>query len=114
MSDVGLKLEFSDPETAAAFARELDRVDLGDEEFRLAKFDPKLNFDADTMVLVLKVAGGVASAVGGFLSLSTAILNAIKKPSVRIEIEGKTVELRAKASPEDIRQICDVLIRSGK
>lgn len=114
MSDIGLKLVFDDPASAVAFARELERADIPTDEFRLATLDPKLNFDADTLVMVLKVAGGAASAIAGFLGLARATLAIIKKPQVRIEIDGKTVELRANASVEDIKLLCEVVHRSGK
>lgn len=114
MEDVGLKLAFSDPETAVAFARELEQAGDREQEFRVALVDPKLNFDAETLILVLKIAGGAATGVAGFLTLAKTILTLIKKPSVKISIDGKEVELHAKASPDDIKSLCDVLIRSRK
>jgi len=114
MSDIGLKLVFDDPASAVAFARELGRAKVPKEEFRVATLDPKLNFDSDTLVMVLKVTGGAASAIAGFLGLSKAILAIIKRPQVKIEIDGKLVELRANASIEDIKTLCEVLHRSGK
>jgi hypothetical protein len=114
MSDIGLKLSFSDPEASVAFARELESTNLQEQNFRVATFDSKLNFDADTLVLVLKVAGATAGAIAGFVSLTQAILKIISRPSVKIEIDGKQVELRAQASADDIKLLCDVLLRSGK
>lgn len=114
MFDIGLKLVFDDPTSAVAFARELGRAEVPTEEFRVATLDPKLNFDSDTLVMVLKVAGGAASAITGFLGLSKAILAIIQKPQVKIEIDGKTVELRANATVEDIKTLCEILHRSGK
>jgi hypothetical protein len=114
MFDIGLKLAFDDPASAVAFARELGRAEVPTEEFRIATLDPKLNFDADTLVMVLKVAGGAASAIAGFLSLSKAILAIIQRPRVKIEIGGNTVELTADASVEDIKSLCEILHRSGK
>lgn len=114
MGDIGLKLIFNDTASAVAFARELERAKVQTEEFRVAALEPKLNFDSDTLVMVLKVAGGAASAITGFLGLSKAILAIIHKPQVKIEIDGKTVELRANASIEDIKTLCEVLHRSGK
>jgi hypothetical protein len=114
MSDIGLKLAFSDPETSAAFSRELETANLQNQQFRLATFDPKLNFDSDTLILVLKVAGPTAGAIAGFLGLSQAILKIIKKPAVTIEIDGKRVELHAQASIDDIKHLCEILDRSGK
>lgn len=114
MVDIGLKFEFPDPESSFAFARELERVDFKGQEYRIATFDPKLNVDANTLLLVLKVAAGSATAVAAFIGLVQAVLKAINKPSVKLEIEGKQLELRAKASPDDIKQLCDVLIRSSK
>lgn len=114
MGDIGLKLIFDDPASAVAFARELERAEVPTEEFRIATPDPKLNFDSDTLIMVLKVAGGAASAITGFLGLSKAILAIIQKPQVKIEIDGKTVELRATASVEDIKTLCEIVHRSGK
>jgi hypothetical protein len=114
VADIGLTFEFDDAAASAAFARELESADLGQAEYRIATFDPKLNFDANTLVLVLKVAAGSARAVTAFIGLVQAILKVIKKPSVKLEIEGKRLELHAKASPDDIKQLCDVLIRSSK
>lgn len=114
MGDIGLKLIFDDPASAVAFARELGRAEVPTEQFRIATLDPKLNFDSDTLVMVLKVAGGAATAITGFLGLSKAILAIIQKPQVKIEIDGKTVELRANASVEDIKTLCEIVHRSGK
>lgn len=114
MSDIGLKLEFDDPETAVAFARELERADVRNEGFRVATFDPKLNFDAATLILVLKFAGPGAATIAGFLTLSSTILKLIRKPQVKIEIDRKSAELRANASLDDIKALCEILHRSGK
>lgn len=114
MGDIGLKLTFDDPASAVAFARELGRAEVPTEQFRIATLDPKLNFDSDTLVMVLKVAGGAATAITGFLGLSKAILAIIQKPQVKIEIDGKTVELRANASVDDIKTLCEIVHRSSK
>jgi hypothetical protein len=114
MVDIGLKFEFADPESSVAFARELERAAIDGQEYRIATFDSKLNFDANTFLMVLKVAAGSASAIAAFIGLVQAILKVIDKPSVKMEIDGKQLELHAKASPDDIKQLCDVLIRSGK
>ncbi|MDR3474381.1 MAG: hypothetical protein P4M09_22255 [Devosia sp.] len=114
MVDIGLKFEFPDPESSFAFARELERADGEDHEYRIATFDPKLNFDANTLLMVLKVAAGSASAVAAFIGLVQAILKVINKPSVKMEIDGKQLELHAKASPDDVKQLCDILLRAGK
>lgn len=114
MFDIGLKLIFDDPTSAVAFARELGCTEVPTEQFRVATLEPKLNFDSDTLVMVLKVTGGTVSAITGFLGLSKAILAIIKKPQVKIEIDGKSVELKANASVEDIKTLCEILHRSGK
>lgn len=114
MSGLGIKLTFSDPEASAAFARELKGMDLGEADFRVAAFEPKLNMDAETMILVLKFGGAAATAISGFLTLSQSILKKLEKPSVKMEIEGKRVELFAKASDDDIRALCNILLRAEK
>lgn len=114
MADIGLKLQFDDPADAAAYQRALEQAGLEQQGFRVVTFDPKLNFEADFLVLVLKVTGAGAGAVAGFLSLSQAILKAIRRPKVRIEIDGKHVELYAGASVDDIKQLCDIVHRSGR
>lgn len=113
MNDIGIQLHFDSPETSVAFSRELAQNQEGDG-FRVLSREPKLNVDADTILLVLKFAGPAIGALAGFLALGEKILKMLNKPSVRIEINGKSVELRASASNDDIKALCDVLIRSEK
>lgn len=113
MSDLGVQLTFDDSDTSVAFSRELAVANVG-LDFRVAMFDPKLNMDTEMLILVLKFGGAAMGAVAGFLALSQQILKIIKKPSVRIEIEGKSIELSAKASEKDIKALVNVLVRSEK
>jgi hypothetical protein len=113
VSDIGLKLTFSDPDTSVAFSRELNTAEPG-PEFRVVTLDSKLNYDAATILLVLKAAGTAAGAIAGFVKLAQVILDRLKKPSVKIEIEGKSVELKAKTSVEDIKLLCEILARAAK
>lgn len=113
MNDLGIQLHFDSPENSVAFSRALADAKECDS-FRVLLLEPKLNVDAATILLVVKFAGPAASAATAFLVLGKTILKMLKKPSVRIEIEGKSVELRASASDEDIKVLCDVLLRSKK
>lgn len=114
MSEIGLKLTFSDPEASVAFTRELERADFQEQDFRVATVDPKLNFDAETLILVLRFAGPAAVTLAGFFTLSQAILKIIKKPAVTVEIDGKRGELSEQSSIEDIKLLCEIVHRSGK
>lgn len=114
MSDLGVQMTFDQPESAVAFSRELAAHVRETSEFRVATLEPRLNMDSETIILVLKFGGAAFAAVAGFLSAAKAILKMIRKPSVRIEIDGKSVELHADASPDDVRTLCDVLLRSTK
>lgn len=114
MTDIGLQLTFADPEAAVAFSRELGASHVQIQEFRVATLEPKLNMDADTIFLVVKHTGEAVGAVGSFLKLGQTILKRIRKPAVRIEIDGKIAELSAQASDDDIRELCDILVRSKK
>lgn len=114
MTDLALQLTFDGPETSVAFSRELKTSQGAGQDFRIATLEPKLNMDAATLLLVLKFAGPAASAVAGCITLTLTILKALKKPSVRIEVDGKVVELYAKASDADVKALCDVLLRSHK
>lgn len=112
--DLGLKLTFDEPNTSIAFSRELKATEADLKNFRIATFEPKLNMDAATLLLVLKFAGPAAATLAGFLGLTQAILKMMKKPSVRIEIAGKQVELYAKAGDDDVKTLCEILLRAEK
>jgi hypothetical protein len=114
MADLGIQLTFVDSETSVAFSRALKVADAREKDFRVATFDSKLNVDAATLLLVLKFAGPAFGAVAGFVNMTLAILKVIKRPSVKIEIDGKTIELDAKASDDDVKELCAILLRSGK
>jgi len=114
MTDLGVQLFFDEPEASVAFSRELKKIDDKAMDFHVATLDPKLNMDAETLILILKIGGPALSAIGGFLTMAQAILKLIKKPAVRIEIDGKSIELSATASEEDIKALCGVVIRSEK
>lgn len=114
MSDLGVQISFDQPESAVEFSRGLAaQVDRA-SDFRVATLEPRLNMDAATIILVLKFAGPAMAAVAGFLAAAQAVLKLIRKPSVRIEIDGKSMELHADASPDDVKLLCDVLLRSNK
>ena len=114
MSDLGVLISFDQPESAVAFSRGLAaRIDVA-SNFHVATLEPRLNMDAATILLVLKFAGPALGAIGGFLAAAQAVLKLIRKPSVRMEIDGKSLELHADASPEDVKLLCDVLLRSNK
>jgi hypothetical protein len=53
MDDIDLQLKFSDPAASAAFSADLDAAEFPD--FRAATFEAKQNFDAATLIVVLKV-----------------------------------------------------------
>lgn len=112
--DLGLQLTFDDPATQVAFSRELAAATADVKDYRVATFEPKLNMDAATLLLVLKFGGPALGVLAGFISATQAILKVIKKPSVRIEIDGKQVELYAKASDEDVKALCEILLRAKK
>ena len=114
MSDLGVQITFDDPESAVAFSRGLAAQVDGVSDFRVATLEPRLNMDAATIILVLKFAGPALGAIGGFLTAAQAVLKLIRKPSVRMEIDGKSLELHADASPHDVKLLCDVLLRSKK
>ncbi len=114
MPDLGVQISFDQPESAVEFSRGLAAQVDGAPDFRVATLEPRLNMDAATIILVLKFAGPALGAVAGFLAAAQAVLKMIRKPAVRIEIGGKSIELYADATPDDVKLLCDVLLRSNK
>lgn len=111
MEDIGLQLTFPDASASAAFAAELKTADFSGERFHAATFEEKQNFDAATLIVVLKVIGASASALLAFVKFVREVIKQFQKPSVRLTYNGRTIDLRGDASDDDVRRLCDVLIR---
>jgi hypothetical protein len=112
MDDIGLQLTFPDAAASAAFAAELKATDFSADGFRAATFEEKQNFDADTLIVVLKVIGASIPALLAFVKFVRVFLEKSDKPSVSLMYNDRTIELRGDASDEDVRRLCDVLIGS--
>jgi hypothetical protein len=110
MDDIGLQLTFPDTAASAAFAAELKAADFSGDGFRAATFEEKQNFDAATLIVVLKVIGAGIPALLAFGKFVRSFLKGADKPSVSLTYKGRTIELRGDASDEDVRRLCDVLI----
>ncbi len=108
MDDIDLQLNFSDSATSAAFSADLDAAEFSD--FRAATFEAKQNFDAATLIVVLKVLAAGFSALLAFLKFVREFLKKSEKPPVTLTHRGRTVEIRGNASDEELKRICDDLI----
>ncbi len=110
MENLGLQLTFSDADEAATFAAELKKVDFSAANFRVSTFEEKQNFDAETLVLVLKITATAAPALVTFVKFVLGVLKRSKKPSVSLRYNDRVVELRGDATDEDVKKLCDVLL----
>jgi hypothetical protein len=108
MDDIDLQLKFSDPAASAAFSADLDAAEFPD--FRAATFEDKQNFDAVTLIVVLKVIAAGFSALLAFLKFVREFLKKSEKPPITLTHKGRTVEVRGDASDEELKRICDELI----
>lgn len=111
MEDLGLQLTFSGPAEAAAFATALGEADFSAANFRVATFEEKQNFDAETLTVVLKAAAATPALVT-FLKYVLGTLKRSNQPSVSLRYNDRVVELRGDATDEDVKKLCDVLIGS--
>jgi hypothetical protein len=107
MDDIDLQLKFSDPAASAAFSADLDAAEFPD--FRAATFEAKQNFDAATLIVVLKVLAAGFSALLAFLKFVREFLKKSGKPPMTLTYRGRTVEVSGDASDEELKRICDEL-----
>jgi hypothetical protein len=108
MDDIGLQLTFPDAAASSAFAAALKATSFSG--FRAATFEEKQNFDAETLIVVLKVLGAGIPALAAFVKFVREFLKKSDKPSVSLKYKDRTIELHGDASDEDVRRLCDVLI----
>src|SRR5262245_23872214 len=102
MEDVGLQLEFSDPSDSAKFTTALKSANFAGYGLRVATFEEKLNFDAATLLIVLKILGASATALTAFVKFVREISKGLDKPSVTLTKDGRHVEIRADMSDEEL------------
>jgi hypothetical protein len=105
MEDIDLQLKFADAATTAAFSADLDAAESTD--FRAATFEAKQNFDAATLIVVLKVIAAGFSALLAFLKFVREFLKKSEKPPMTLTYRGRTAEVRGDASDEELKRICD-------
>jgi hypothetical protein len=109
MTDIGLVLEFPDPNSAASFSSGVRKPEHQQSELQIVTAEQKQHMDGVTLILLIKGAGAIAGTLLAFLTLGKALLQGAPKPSVSIAFKDRRVELYGDATEDDLRRLADVL-----